>query len=114
MAIVASSGRPAKRAASAGSATVTTGIFFPTVVLLLAGVFLGHPTPCQRQGSDGGPPPYFNRPLSYRDVEELLAERGIEVDHVSIYRWVQPFAPEFAEAAGARRHVACRRCVPPW
>jgi transposase, IS6 family len=26
---------------------------------------------------------------SYRDIEELLAERGIEVDHVTIYRWVQ-------------------------
>jgi IS6 family transposase len=26
--------------------------------------------------------------LSYRDVEELLAERGVEVDHVTIYRWV--------------------------
>ena len=43
--------------------------------------------------------------LSYRDVEELLAERGVEVDHVSIYRWVQRFAPEFAEAARARQHV---------
>src|SRR6266487_2853032 len=29
--------------------------------------------------------------LSYRDVEELLAERGVEVDHVTIYRWVQRF-----------------------
>jgi len=38
-------------------------------------------------------------------VEELLAERGVEVDHVSIYRWVQRFAPEFAEAARARQHV---------
>jgi transposase-like protein len=28
---------------------------------------------------------------SYRDHEELLAERGIEVDHVSLYRWVQHF-----------------------
>jgi transposase-like protein len=28
---------------------------------------------------------------SYRDVEELLAERGVEVDHVTIYRWVQRF-----------------------
>ena len=27
--------------------------------------------------------------LSYRDVEELLAERGVEVDHVTIYRWVR-------------------------
>ena len=48
---------------------------------------------------------YLRFGLSYRDVEELLAERGIEVDHVSVYRWVQRFAPEFAEAAGARRHV---------
>jgi len=48
---------------------------------------------------------YLRFSLSYRDVEELLAERGIEVDHVSIYRWVQRFAPEFAEAARARQHV---------
>jgi transposase-like protein len=48
---------------------------------------------------------YLRFGLSYRDVEELLAERGVEVDHVSIYRWVQRFAPEFAEAARARQHV---------
>jgi DDE domain len=48
---------------------------------------------------------YLRFGLSYRDVEELLAERGIEVDHVSIYRWVERFAPEFAEAARARQHV---------
>jgi IS6 family transposase len=48
---------------------------------------------------------YLRFGLSYRDVEELLAERGVEVDHVSIYRWVQRFAPEFAEAATARQHV---------
>jgi transposase, IS6 family len=30
---------------------------------------------------------YLRFALSYRDVEELLAERGIEVDHVTIYRW---------------------------
>src|SRR4029453_18587759 len=48
---------------------------------------------------------YLRFGLSYRDVEELLAERGIEVDHVTIYRWVQRFAPEFAEGARARQHV---------
>ena len=48
---------------------------------------------------------YLRFDLSYRDVEELLAERGIEVDHVTVYRWVQRFAPEFAEAARARQHV---------
>jgi IS6 family transposase len=48
---------------------------------------------------------YLRFGLSYRDVEELLAERGIEVDHVTIYRWVQRFAPEFVEAARARQHM---------
>jgi len=48
---------------------------------------------------------YLRFGLSYRDVEELLAERGIEVDHVTVYRWVLRFAPEFAEAARARQHV---------
>ncbi len=48
---------------------------------------------------------YLRFGLSYRDVEELLAERGIEVDHVTVYRWVQRFAPEFAEAARTRQHL---------
>jgi transposase-like protein len=52
---------------------------------------------------------YLRFGLSYRDVEELLAERRVEVDHVSIYRWVQRFAPEFAEAARARQHVLGER-----
>jgi transposase-like protein len=30
---------------------------------------------------------YLRYGISYRDVEELLAERGVTVDHVSIYRW---------------------------
>jgi transposase-like protein len=38
-------------------------------------------------------------------VEELLTDRGVEVDHVTVYRWVQRFAPEFAQAARARRHI---------
>jgi transposase-like protein len=39
---------------------------------------------------------YLRYGLSYRDVEELLGERGIEVDHVTIYRWVQTFTPELS------------------
>ena len=42
---------------------------------------------------------YLRYGLSYRDVEELLAERGITVDHVTIYRWVQRFTPELIDAA---------------
>ena len=48
---------------------------------------------------------YLRYGLSYRDVEELLAERGITVDHVTIYRWVQRFTPEFVEAARPGRHA---------
>jgi transposase-like protein len=33
---------------------------------------------------------YLRYGLSYRDVEEVLVERGITVDHVTIYRWVHP------------------------
>jgi IS6 family transposase len=45
----------------------------------------------------------------YRDVEELLAERGIEVDHVSVYRWVQRFTPLLADAARPCRHAVGSR-----
>ena len=48
---------------------------------------------------------YLRFGLSYRDVEELLAERGIEVDHVTVYRWVQRFTPLLAEAARPCRHA---------
>jgi IS6 family transposase len=43
--------------------------------------------------------------LSYRDVEELLAERGVTVDHTTVYRWVQIFTAEFIDAARPARHV---------
>ena len=42
--------------------------------------------------------------MSYRDVEELLAERGIDVDHVTVFRWVQRFTPLLTDAARFARH----------
>jgi transposase, IS6 family len=48
---------------------------------------------------------YLRYGLSYRDVAELLAERGIEVDHVSVFRWVQRFTPLLADAARSCRHA---------
>src|SRR5438105_15085491 len=47
---------------------------------------------------------YLRYGLSYRDVEELLTERGIEVDHLTVYRWVQRFTPLLADAARPCRH----------
>jgi hypothetical protein len=48
---------------------------------------------------------YLRYSLSYRDVEELLAERGITVDHVTVYRWVQRFTPLLIDAARPCRHT---------
>jgi len=42
--------------------------------------------------------------LSCRDVEELLAERGIAVDHVTVHRWVQRSGPLLVDAARFGRH----------
>jgi len=47
---------------------------------------------------------YLRYALSYRDVEELLAERGITVDHVTLFRWVQRFTPLLIDAARPCRH----------
>jgi transposase-like protein len=77
----ASATRPAVQAPSA-----FTGFRFPPEVILLA-VRL-----------------YLRYDLSYRDLEELLAERGIGVDHVTLFRWVQRFTPELIEAARPSRH----------
>jgi len=41
---------------------------------------------------------------SYRDVEGLLAERGVQVDHVTVYRWVQRCTPLVTDAARFARH----------
>jgi hypothetical protein len=45
---------------------------------------------------------YLRFSLSYRDVEELLAERGVHADHVTVWRWVQRYAPEM------ERRLRCR------
>jgi transposase, IS6 family len=52
---------------------------------------------------------YLRYGLSYRDVEELLVERGIEVDHVTVYRWVQRFTPLLIDAARPCRHTPGNR-----
>jgi transposase-like protein len=63
-----------------------TGFRFPPEVILIAARW------------------YLRYGLSYRDLEELLAERGIEVDHVTLFRWVQRFTPLLIDAARPCRH----------
>src|SRR5260221_781720 len=45
---------------------------------------------------------YLRFSLSYRDVEELLAERGFFSDHVTIWRWVQCYGPEMERRLRSR------------
>ena len=52
---------------------------------------------------------YLRYGLSYRDLEELLAERGIDVDHVTLFRWVQRFTPVLIDAARPVRRLASDR-----
>lgn len=49
---------------------------------------------------------YLRFGLSYRDLEELLAERGIGVDHVTLYRWELRFTPRPVDAARPCWHAA--------
>src|SRR3954465_16007510 len=58
-----------------------TGFRFPPEVILLAVRW------------------YLRFGLSYRDLEELLAERGIEVDHLTLYWWVHRFTPLLVDTA---------------
>ena len=46
---------------------------------------------------------YLRFTLSFRDVEELLAERGIDVSHETIRRWVAVFGPMIARRLRAMR-----------
>ena len=46
--------------------------------------------------------------LSYRHLEEMMAERGVDVDHSSVYRWVQKFTLQLEAAfrKGQKRPVS--------
>jgi hypothetical protein len=46
---------------------------------------------------------YYRFPLSHRDVEELLSERGIQVSYEAVRRWANKFGPIFAEDLRRRR-----------
>lgn len=53
---------------------------------------------------------YLRYAVSYRDLEGILAERGVKVDHATLNRWVVKFAPLIAARAQAKK----RRTAPSW
>jgi transposase, IS6 family len=48
---------------------------------------------------------YLRYALSYRDVEELLRERGVRVDQTTVFRWVQHYAPELDKRCRPRLNI---------
>src|SRR4051812_16002018 len=57
---------------------------------------------------------YLRYPLSYRDIEELFLERGVEVDHSTLNRWVLAYAPLIEKRLRLgpdRRDVVSDRCL---
>jgi putative transposase len=61
------------------------GVQYPKSVILFAACF------------------YIRYAVSYRDLEEIMAERGVEVDHATLNRWVVRFAPQVADQVQARK-----------
>ena len=49
---------------------------------------------------------YLRYSLSYRDMEEIMAERGVSIDSSTIYRWVQKYAPQLEAEHRKRRKVS--------
>src|SRR5664279_5518430 len=60
---------------------------------------------------------YLRYSLSLRDVEELLEERGLDVDHTTVWRWVQYYGPELEQRLKAsqadKQVLASRRNLRP-
>src|SRR4051812_48812594 len=67
---------PTGRSVQQGAARAFRGFRFPAEVILWAVRW------------------YLQFPISYRDLEAMLADRGVAVDHTTMYRWVHRFAPE--------------------
>jgi hypothetical protein len=55
---------------------------------------------------------YCRYGISYRDLEQMMAGRGVSVDHSTIYRWVQTYAPEIEKRLRWywRRRLTSRNC----
>ena len=83
--------RGCRRRFTARSATPFSGYRFPPDIIALA---------VRR---------YLRYRLSYDDVAELLAGRGVRVDPSTIYAWVQEFAPLYEAAARAFRRAVGER-----
>jgi IS6 family transposase len=49
---------------------------------------------------------YLMFPVSYRDLELMLLDRGVEVDHTTIFRWIQAYAADLEKRIRPHRRMA--------
>ena len=47
---------------------------------------------------------YVRYAVSYRDLEEIMAERGVQVDHATLNRWVVKYSPDIAKMAQQKKY----------
>ncbi len=52
---------------------------------------------------------YLDYSLSLRDLEEIMAERGISVDHATVHRWVEHYSPDLLERFNRRKRSVSRK-----
>jgi putative transposase len=48
---------------------------------------------------------YVRYGVSYRDLEEIMTERGVQIDHATLNRWVVKYSPDIAKAAQTRKQT---------
>jgi len=47
---------------------------------------------------------YVRYAVSYHDLEEIMTERGVQIDHATLNRWVVKYSPAIAKTAQTRKH----------
>ena len=67
---------------------------FTAEVILWARLAKGSVRRSRMEGQGEGVRWYLMFPISYRDLELMLLDRGVEVDHTPIFRWIQAYAVE--------------------
>jgi transposase-like protein len=48
---------------------------------------------------------YLQLPIRYRDLERMLSDRGVQVDHTTLFRWIQAYAPELDKRIRPHLHM---------
>ena len=53
---------------------------------------------------------YVRYAVSFRDLEEIMAERGVQVDHTTLNRWVVRYSPTIAKSAQQKKQATAGSC----